>query len=136
MSRLKQITDWLGDDFDGVIAFDESHKAKNLLPRSKGEPTKVGKAVEDLQVKLPQARVMYCSATGMLSNKDAGHNNVHNHAGISELRNVAYMVRLGLWGPGAPFTTFDRFYNDIGGRGVGALELIAMDMKVRRAVGL
>ncbi|NCY16394.1 MAG: hypothetical protein EBX39_06435 [Actinobacteria bacterium] len=40
------------------------------------------------------------------------------------------MVRLGLWGPGAPFDSFDVFYSSIGARGVAALELIAMDMKV------
>lgn len=63
-TRLKQILEWLGSDFDGVVAFDESHKAKNLVPR-KSEPTKVGKAVEELQKKLLEARFLYCSATGM-----------------------------------------------------------------------
>lgn len=31
-SRLEQVIDWLGgEDFDGLIVFDESHKAKNLV---------------------------------------------------------------------------------------------------------
>ena len=42
-------------------------------------------AVLKLQHILPGARVVYCSATG-----------------ASEPRNLAYMTRLGLWGPGVP----------------------------------
>lgn len=42
------------------IVFDECHKAKNA------SSTKMGKAVLDLQNKLPQARVVYASATGEL----------------------------------------------------------------------
>lgn len=41
------------------IVFDECHKAKNATS------TKMGKAVLDLQNKLPQARVVYASATGL-----------------------------------------------------------------------
>lgn len=64
-SRLKQMLQWAGDDFDGLIAFDECHKAKNLVPqRGRGPATKTGQAVLDLQMKLPSARVVYCSATG------------------------------------------------------------------------
>lgn len=40
------------------IVFDECHKAKNA------SSTKMGKAVLDLQNKLPLARVVYASATG------------------------------------------------------------------------
>ncbi len=29
--RVKMIADWLGEDFDGVIVFDEAHKMKNVL---------------------------------------------------------------------------------------------------------
>lgn len=42
------------------IIFDECHKAKNATS------TKMGKAVLDLQNKLPRARVVYASATGRL----------------------------------------------------------------------
>jgi len=32
VSRVQQIVDWLGSDFDGVIVFDESHAmAKDLI---------------------------------------------------------------------------------------------------------
>uniref|UniRef100_A0A672U3W9 Protein strawberry notch homolog 2 n=1 Tax=Strigops habroptila TaxID=2489341 RepID=A0A672U3W9_STRHB len=106
-TRLKQILDWCRENFDGVIVFDECHKAKNA------SSTKMGKAVLDLQNKLPQARVVYASATG-----------------ASEPKNMIYMSRLGIWGKGTPFRAFDEFLHAIEKRGVGAMEIVAMDMKV------
>ncbi|XP_031430609.1 protein strawberry notch homolog 2 isoform X2 [Clupea harengus] len=106
-TRLKQILDWCQPDFEGVIVFDECHKAKNATS------TKMGKAVLDLQNKLPRARVVYASATG-----------------ASEPKNMIYMSRLGIWGEGTPFRTFDDFLHVIEKRGVGAMEIVAMDMKV------
>lgn len=47
-------------DIPFQIVFDECHKAKNA------SSTKMGKAVLDLQNKLPRARVVYASATGKL----------------------------------------------------------------------
>lgn len=47
------------------IVFDECHKAKNLCPVGSSKPTKTGLAVLELQNKLPKARVVYASATGM-----------------------------------------------------------------------
>ncbi|XP_053437416.1 protein strawberry notch homolog 2 isoform X1 [Nycticebus coucang] len=106
-TRLRQILDWCGEGFEGVIIFDECHKAKNA------SSTKMGKAVLDLQNKLPLARVVYASATG-----------------ASEPRNMIYMSRLGIWGEGTPFRTFEEFLHAIEKRGVGAMEIVAMDMKV------
>lgn len=52
--------------------------------------------------------------------------------GASEPRNMGYMDRLGLWGEGnEAFPTFADFLEVIGSRGVGALEMVAMDMKAR-----
>ncbi|CAI5485719.1 unnamed protein product, partial [Closterium sp. Naga37s-1] len=113
-SRLQQITQWCTPGFDGAIIFDECHKAKNLVPESGGNATRTGEAVMELQAKLPNARVVYCSATG-----------------ASEPRHVGYMTRLGLWGDGTPFLNFQHFLGTIDKRGVGALELMAMDMKAR-----
>ena len=45
----------------------ECHKAKNLVPDAGGRPTKVGEKVLQLQRALPNARVVYCSATGRVS---------------------------------------------------------------------
>lgn len=114
-SRLKQLLQWLGgDSFDGLIVFDECHKAKNLVPNGSAKPTKTGLAVLELQEKLPNARIVYASATG-----------------ASEPKNMAYMVRLGLWGTGTPFADFNDFIQSIEKRGVGAMEIVAMDMKLR-----
>ena len=86
---------WCGPDYDGCIVFDECHRAKNLWTGSSsggGKPTKTGLTVMELQKKLPKARIVYASATG-----------------ATEPRHMAYMVRLGIWGPGSPFTDFGEF---------------------------
>lgn len=44
---------------------------------------------------------------------------------------MAYMVRLGIWGPGSPFRDFNDFLAAVEKRGVGAMEIVAMDMKLR-----
>src|SRR5690606_33491809 len=85
VSRLRQIVEWLGADFDGVIVFDESHAMQNAAG-AKGERGDVaasqqGRAGLRLQHALPNARVLYVSATGATT--------VHN---------LAYAQRLGLWG--------------------------------------
>ena len=67
----------------------------------------------EIQRLLPKARIVYASATG-----------------ASEPKNMAYMTRLGLWGPGTPFTDFNQFIQAVERRGVGAMEIVAMDMKV------
>lgn len=41
-SRLKQLLQWCGEDFDGLIIFDECHRAKNLCPTGSSKPTKTG----------------------------------------------------------------------------------------------
>ncbi|CAI9087968.1 OLC1v1022187C2 [Oldenlandia corymbosa var. corymbosa] len=113
-SRLQQLVQWCGPEYDGLIIFDECHKAKNLVPEAGGQPTRTGEAVLEIQARLPQARVIYCSATG-----------------ASEPRNLGYMVRLGLWGAGTSFLNFRDFLGSMEKGGVGALELVAMDMKAR-----
>ncbi|KAI6190238.1 hypothetical protein M3Y97_00095300 [Aphelenchoides bicaudatus] len=113
-TRLDQLIQWCGKDFDGPIIFDESHQAKNLMPSGNTKPTKTGKCVLELQKELPKARVVYASATG-----------------ASEPRNMAYMVRLGLWGKGQAFLEFGDFISSVEDKGIGSIELIAIDMKLR-----
>ncbi|XP_032457238.1 protein strawberry notch isoform X2 [Nasonia vitripennis] len=113
-SRIKQLLQWCGQDFDGIIIFDECHRAKNLCPSGSSKPTKTGLTVLELQNKLPKARVVYASATG-----------------ASEPRNMAYMVRLGMWGKGTPFPDFSDFITAVDKRGVGVMEIVAMDLKLR-----
>ncbi len=62
--RLEQLVRWCADDFNGVIALDEVHRAKNLWPEKGAKPTATGQAVLALQCRLPHARLLYCSATG------------------------------------------------------------------------
>ena len=44
---------------------------------------------------------------------------------------MAYMVRLGMWGEGTPFQKFNDFITAVEKRGVGTMEIVAMDMKLR-----
>ncbi|XP_045468793.1 protein strawberry notch homolog 1-like isoform X4 [Harmonia axyridis] len=114
INRKDQILQWCGRDFDGLLIFDECHKAKNLCPSGSMKSTKTGQMVVDLQEALSKARVLYASATG-----------------ASEPKNMAYMTRLGLWGKGTTFVTFDDFASAVEKKGVGGMEIVAMDMKLR-----
>ena len=58
----------------------------------------------EVQEKLPAARVVYCSATG-----------------ASSVKNLAYMVRLGLWGPETAFEDFGTFNSAIEKAGYGGM---------------
>ena len=49
--------------------------------------------------------------------------------GATELANLAYMDRMGLWGAWTAFPTFEHFEQGMAKRGVGALEMLAMEMK-------
>lgn len=115
-TRLKQIVDWLGSDFDGVIAFDEVHNLGNLLGKvgargKTGGSAKAAAGVE-LQKLLPNARVVYVSATG-----------------ATDVNELAYAERLGLWGKGTAFKDVNDFVDKIGSSGLSAMELVARDMK-------
>ncbi|MBN8483818.1 MAG: strawberry notch family protein [Sphingomonadales bacterium] len=121
VSRVQQIVDWLGFDFDGVIVFDESHAMQNAgggkSDRGDSAPSQQGRAGLRLQHALPDARVLYVSATG-----------------ATTVENLAYAQRLGLWG-GADFP-FDKrtdFVAAIEAGGVAAMEVLARDLK---ALGL
>ncbi|MFS8037418.1 strawberry notch-like NTP hydrolase domain-containing protein [Xanthobacter sp. AM11] len=121
VSRVRQIVEWLGSDFDGVIIFDESHAMQNA-GGGKGErgdvaPSQQSRAGLRLQHALPNARVVYVSATGATT--------VHN---------LAYTQRLGLWGgEDFPFATRAEFVEAIEDGGVTAMEVLARDL---RALGL
>ncbi len=120
-SRVRQIVDWLGADFDGVIVFDEAHAMANAAG-GKGErgdqaPSQQGRAGLRLQHALPNARIVYVSATG-----------------ATTVQNLAYAQRLGLWGgEDFPFATRQEFVTAIEDGGVAAMEVLARDLK---ALGL
>ncbi|MET4218793.1 putative RNA methylase [Bradyrhizobium sp. LB14.3] len=130
LSRVRQIVEWLGSDFDGVIVFDESHAMQNAAGQKgergdlkaiacnrPGAASQQGRAGLRLQHALPNARVVYVSATGATT--------VHN---------LAYAQRLGLWGgDDFPFATRAEFVEAIEEGGVAAMEVLARDLK---ALGL
>lgn len=66
-TRADQIVDWLGEDFDGVIVFDEAHSMGNAVEmkgkRGKKKPSQQAIAGIDLQKRMPKARLVYVSAT-------------------------------------------------------------------------
>ena len=115
-ARIDQIVEWFGPDYDGVIVFDESHNAKNAVTvlgdRGSQEPSSTGLAVVELQRRLPNARIVYASATG-----------------ATEVYNLAYADRLGIWGPGTPFANKGNFFNKIAAAGLSAMEIVARDLK-------
>ena len=108
-TRIDQIVDWLGTDFDGVIAFDESHRMQNAQPETASLTALAGM---ELQERLPNARFVYASATA-----------------ATEVKNLLYAERLGLWGRGTSFPNKDAFVSEVTSGGLAAMELIARDMK-------
>jgi len=119
-TRLRQILDWATPEFDGVIAFDEAHAMANAAggegSRGKVKGSEQGIAGVRLQNLLPRARVLYASATG-----------------ASDVNNLAYAMRLGLWGPETAFADRTAFVAAIRDGGIAAMELVARDLK---ALGL
>jgi hypothetical protein len=79
-----------------AVSLRSTRQAKNFVPGKEAQSTKVATAVIELQRRLPNARVLYCSATG-----------------VSEVGNTAYMTRMGLWGAGTAFADFEAFLDSM-----------------------
>ncbi len=97
--------------------FDESHAMANAAggksERGDQAASQQGRAGLRLQHALPNARIVYVSATGATT--------VHN---------LAYAQRLGLWGgEDFPFATRAEFVQAIEAGGVAAMEVLARDLK-------
>lgn len=111
--RVDQLLRWLGEE--GLEIFDEGHKAKHAFAEESGKATQTGKAVLEVQdpIKYPKIRVIYSSATA-----------------ASEVKHLAYQIRLGLWGTGTSFPLgFTQFAEEIEAGGVGAMEMVCRDLK-------
>jgi predicted RNA methylase len=117
-TRLQQILDWVGDDYEGMIVFDEAHEMAGVAGGEGRFGTKEGSdqgiAGVRLQNLLPRARVLYVSATG-----------------ASDVNNLAYATRLGLWGPTTAFADRRAFVDSLRRGGIAAMELIARDLKMQ-----
>ena len=115
-SRYAELVRWLGKDFDGVIAFDEAHSAAKddgSGPSPKGQ-VKRAQAVIDLQAALPNARILYLTAT---SAYDAG--------------DLRFLQRMGLWGEGTGFRNLAEFSAAINKGGLSMMEMLTQGMKAR-----
>ncbi len=114
--NIDKLARWLGPDFDGVIAFDESHEMANAIQqkgkRGKKDASKVALAGIKLQQMFPKARITYVSATG-----------------ATEVANLAYAERLGLWGRGTSFADKAQFIDQMNKGGVAAMEAVAQSLK-------
>ncbi|MEA5512267.1 strawberry notch family protein [Crocosphaera sp. UHCC 0190] len=116
-SRVEQLVNWLGEEFSGVICFDESHAMGNCTTTRNSfglkNASQQGLAGLELQRKLPLARVLYVSATG-----------------ATVVDNLAYAERLGLWiGNELPFLSREEFLNQMHQGGIAALEVVCRDLK-------
>ena len=128
-SRLEQIVGWLADGmgedsrhaYGGVIVFDEAHAMANAAGSkgSRGDtaPSQQGRAGLRLQNALPDARILYVSATG-----------------ATTVPGLAYARRLGLWGGAdsggeTPFEQRTDFVTAMEAGGVAAMEVVARDLK-------
>jgi len=115
-TRLQQLLEWLAPEFDGLILFDEAHAmggvagGEGRFGATKG--SQQGIVGVELQNRLPRARVIYASATG-----------------ASDVNNLAYAVRLGLWGEGTAFPDRTSFISRIREGGIAAMELVARELK-------
>ncbi len=117
-SRLQQILAWLGDEHDGMIVFDEAHAMANAAGTETSFGTQKGSeqglAGVRLQNRLPRARILYVSATG-----------------ATDIANLCYASRLGLWGPSTAFETREAFMSKMTDGGIAAMELVARDLKAQ-----
>lgn len=116
--RLDQIIDWFGMTSDGVIVFDEAQNLRNAIEKNvqywggRSQTSQQGEMALQLQDRLPNARVVYASATS-----------------ASDISSMGFAVRLGLWGEHTAFKTNYMFFDAMESGGLNALELVARDLK-------
>ncbi len=115
-TNMEKLVEWLGPDFDGTVTFDEAHKMGNATDtegeRGTRKASDTAVAGVQLQKLLPKARVSYFSATG-----------------ASEVANLAYAERLGLWGKGTAFPSKKDFIASMEQGGLAAMETVAQSLK-------
>jgi hypothetical protein len=116
--RIAQIERYLRgeDDGDGAyILFDESHNLKNAVTGPGGKASQIGVAIKELMQRMPKLRSVSLSATA-----------------ATDVVNLGYLDRLGLWGPGTAFPGgFQEFQAQVGSGGLAAMEMIARELKAQ-----
>lgn len=117
-TRAAQLEQYLRGDDNGdgaVIVFDESHNLKNAVVGQGGQASQIGVAVKNLLQAIPALRTTSLSATA-----------------ATDVMNLGYLDRLGLWGPGTAFPTgFSEFASQIAGGRLAAMEMVARELKAQ-----
>lgn len=115
--RVDQIAAWAGSDFQGALLMDEAQAMRNAA----GDEDESGKTSEisqqglagiALQDAMPDARVVYASATG-----------------ATDVHNLGYATRLGIWGEGTPFEDRKAFIKTFEAGDIGDLEQVTLSLK-------
>lgn len=117
-TRIGQLQQWMNgkDEGEGAyILFDESHNLKNAVAGQGGQESLIGKTVKEFLGKNPKLRSTSLSATA-----------------ATDVINLGYLDRLGLWGPGTAFPNgFNQFAAEIGSGGISAMEMVARELKAQ-----
>lgn len=117
-SRVNQLQQWMKgkDDANGAyILYDESHNLKNAVAANAQQVSQIGKAVKKMMLDTPNLRSVSLSATA-----------------ATDVINLGYLDRLGLWGPGTPFPNgFGEFQAQIASGGMSAMEMVARELKAQ-----
>lgn len=118
-TEVKRIQTWAGADFDGILAFDEAQEMRNAagnenMSGKTSETSLQGLAGLYLQNQLPDARVIYASATG-----------------ATDVHNLAYADRLGLWGSTTAFPQRTDFIGAFEAGGIADLEQVTLSLKAQ-----
>jgi len=154
MNRIEELFAFLGqpETFEGLLVFDECHRAKNYDESSmvmEGDRRKRFKAVtttkreEAEEEEEGEEEEAGTSATGTSNNNNGSqtadrviylqtrfpHARVlyASATAISSADRMGYLVRMGLWGEGTAFKRYQDFTRSLSG--VGALEMIAVNLK-------
>jgi len=116
--RVVQAAAWAGSGFQGALLMDEAQAMRNAAGdedqsgRGSSDISQQGLAGIALQDALPDARVVYASATG-----------------ATDVHNLAYATRLGIWGEGTPFADRKTFIKTFEDGNIGDLEQVTLSLK-------
>ena len=111
-SRQTELREWLGESTYPVLILDECHALRNH--------NAINSQTMDLFIRQASnerdLKVLYSSATA-----------------CSIPKHMAYLGRLGIFGQGTPFPTFDSFSKVLRQHGASLMELLAIDLRSRGA---
>lgn len=118
--RYGSLLEWgnMHGELSGILAFDEAHNMRNAVEDIHDEgsgrraQSQQGIRGVELQMDLPECGVVYASATM-----------------ATDVYNLGYAPRLGIWGENAPFASESGFISEMHVLDDNALEQICIDLK-------